>query len=156
MSIAKRYRFLLFCCRTGPKPFHLRNGTGSLLLVHRRFNVPRVTWNVYRETHSSLCRRSIMPTSMGEMVSGTSATHQDNRYRRYILKGLKDSFQIRFNPSQCLVSTSKNLRVHEASIVSDYLTREVASNRTWKCPQSHVPKGINISPLGIIPKKNKP
>jgi len=41
-------------------------------------------------------------------------------------------------------------------MITEYLHREVALNRMWRCPGGCLPKGIHTSPLGLIPKKNKP
>jgi len=41
-------------------------------------------------------------------------------------------------------------------VITEYLHREVALNRMWRCPAGCLPKGIHTSPLGLIPKKNKP
>jgi len=38
----------------------------------------------------------------------------------------------------------------------EYLHREVALNRMWRCPAGCLPKGIHTSHLGLIAKKNKP
>ena len=42
------------------------------------------------------------------------------------------------------------------AVISDYLEREVSLTRMWKFPHHCSPPGIHISPLGVIPKKNKP
>ena len=54
------------------------------------------------------------------------------------------------------MSADSNLHCNNPNIVSDYLAREVALHRMWKCPMGVMPKGVHISPLGLIPKKNKP
>ena len=56
------------------------------------------------------------------------------------------------------MSGNSNLHCNnlKLDIVSDYLAREVALHRMWKCPMGVRPKGVYISPLGLIPKKNKP
>ena len=82
--------------------------------------------------------------------------HPDRRYSEYILQGISDGFRIGFNDFHLLQSASSNLPTSDVSIVSDYLTKEVQLNRMWKYPHNIVPNGIHISPVGAIPKKNKP
>ena len=41
-------------------------------------------------------------------------------------------------------------------MVSNYLDREVSLNRMWKVPGDSHPREVHLSPMGIIPKKNKP
>ena len=41
-------------------------------------------------------------------------------------------------------------------MITDYLAKEVFLNRMWKCPLNAAPLGIHTSPVGAIPKKNKP
>ena len=84
------------------------------------------------------------------------SSHPDKAYMDYILQGWKHGFRIGFNPKQRLTSATSNMCIHDPAIVSDYLSREVGLGRTWTCPQRILPRGIHISPLGIIPKKNKP
>jgi len=57
-----------------------------------------------------------------------------------------------------MTTTSSNLpsSSHNHSIVQDYLEREVALSRMWKFPSQFSYSGIQLSPLGVIPKKNKP
>lgn len=62
------------------------------------------------------------------------APHPDRAYVDYIIQGLKSGFRIGFNPNQRLRSTTNNLCIQDSSIVSDYLSREVALDRTWICP----------------------
>jgi len=50
---------------------------------------------------------------------------------------------------------SSNLSVHNLQAVTEYLNREVTLGRMWTIPVSRWPKGLHISPLGLIPKKNK-
>ena len=48
------------------------------------------------------------------------------------------------------------MRVEQPKVVSDYLDREVSLNRMWKVPAANHPREVHLSPMGIIPKKNKP
>ena len=51
---------------------------------------------------------------------------------------------------------SRNLPTQVPSIISEYLDREVSLNRMIKLPEGIQPGWTHISPLGAIPKKNKP
>ena len=48
------------------------------------------------------------------------------------------------------------MRVEKPEVMSEYLNRELLLNRMWKLPVSVCPRGVHLSPMGIIPKKNKP
>ena len=82
--------------------------------------------------------------------------HPDTSFANYMLDGIHRGFCIGFDRSCSLVSANSNLHCNNPDIVSDYLAREVALHRMWKCPMGVRPKGVHISPLGLIPKKNKP
>ena len=82
--------------------------------------------------------------------------HPDRAFSSYILQGIEYGFRIGFNRSQILHSATVNLPSQNSSVISDYLQREVSLNRMWKYPHLVSPPGIHISPIGVIPKKNKP
>ena len=82
--------------------------------------------------------------------------HPDSSFASYILEGIQRGFRIGFDGSLNLVSAIFNLHCNNADIVSDYLTREVTLHRIWQCPKGIIPEDVHLSPLGIIPKKNKP
>ena len=82
--------------------------------------------------------------------------HPDREFFKFILDGITNGFRIGFNRSQQLQPAATNLQCTKPQIVTEYLGREVALNRMWRCPTGYLPKGIHISPVGLIPKKNKP
>ena len=82
--------------------------------------------------------------------------HPDSTYVDYIVKGIDKGFRIGFDRRQFTCSAGGNLHVDQPKVVSDYLPREVALGRMWKVPLTGLPSGVHISPLGVIPKKNKP
>ena len=82
--------------------------------------------------------------------------HPDRAYVRYILTGIEEGFRIGFNRQQSLQKADRNLPTQVPSVISEYLNREVSLNRMIKLPEGVHPRGIHISPLGAIPKKNKP
>ena len=84
------------------------------------------------------------------------STHPDQQHANFIITGFQKGFQIGFNRYHKLRPTSSDLHIHNPEVVSEYLAREVALNRMWKCPISIAPSGIHISLMGIIPNENKP
>lgn len=83
-------------------------------------------------------------------------THPDKDFSLYILQGIKSGFRIGFNRAQPLRPATSNLCSSNPSVIFEYLEREVSLTRMWKYPRHCSPPGIHISPLGVIPKKNKP
>ena len=84
------------------------------------------------------------------------ANHPDRQFVNYILSGIHDGFRIGFCRSYPLQYSGQNLHILRPSLVSDYLAREVQLHRMWRCPKGFFPRGIHISPIGLIPKKHKP
>ena len=82
--------------------------------------------------------------------------HPDKRFSSYILQGLHFGFRIGFNRAQPLHPATSNLQSSNTQVISKYLDREVSLLRMWKFPHHSSPPGIQISPLRVIPKKNKP
>ena len=82
--------------------------------------------------------------------------HPDKRYTKYILQGIEEGFKIGFGDSRILQPSTSNLSTPNPSVITDYLAKEVFLNRMWKYPLNAAPPGIHISPVGAIPKKNKP
>ena len=106
-------------------------------------------------THLILSRTVSTPLSIGVWTQELS-NHPDKLYSQYILQGIRNGFRIGFDRRQYTYPASGNLRVEQPEVVSDYLNREVSLNRMWKVPVAVHPRRIHISPMGIIPKKNKP
>ena len=84
------------------------------------------------------------------------ADHPDREFSKFILNGITNGFRIGFNRTQPLRPAMANLHCANPEIVTEYLGRETALCRMWKCPTGYIPRGVHISPLGLIPKKNKP
>ena len=106
-------------------------------------------------THLILSKTVSTPLSIGVWTQELS-NHPDKLYSQYILQGIRNGFRIGFDRRQYTYPASGNLRVEQPEVVSDYLNREVSLNRMWKVPVAIHPRRIHISPMGIIPKKNKP
>lgn len=79
--------------------------------------------------------------------------HPDKNFSSYILQEIKFGFRIGFNRAQLL---HPNLHSTNPSVISNYLDQKISLMRMWKFPRHWSPPGIQISPLGVIPKKNKP
>ena len=103
---------------------------------------------------SSLALEACCPLSVSQW-SRDLCHHPDKAFSSYILQGIEFGFGIGFDRSQALRSAPFNLPSQNSSVISDYLKREISLNRMWKYP--HVsPPGIHFSPIGVIPKKNRP
>jgi len=74
------------------------------------------------------------------------ADHPDSRFKRFILEGIKSGFLKPLKPA------THNMPSEVPSIISEYLQREVSLARMVKLPPYFQ---LQISPLGIVPKKNK-
>ena len=81
--------------------------------------------------------------------------HPDKAYVEYILQGISNGFRIDFDRRQHISAARGNL-IDKPDAVTEYLQREVLLGRMWKIPLTILPRGVHISPLGMIPKKNKP
>ena len=84
------------------------------------------------------------------------SSHPDKIFSNYILQGITNGFRIGFDRRQFICSATGNMHIEKPEIVSEYLLREVSLNRMWQVPSAVLPKCVHTSPLGIIPKKNKP
>ena len=86
------------------------------------------------------------------------ATHPDQHFVQYILKGLENGFRIGFQYQQAqLKQCSSNMAIKDPSVVSEYLHTELSLNRLVKLSNKEADElGIHCSPIGIIPKKGKP
>jgi len=81
--------------------------------------------------------------------------HPDREFAKFILGGIANGFRIGFDSSQPLQRAVANLQCTKPQLITEYLGRETALNRMWKCPTGYVPRGVHISPLGLIPKKEQ-
>ena len=81
--------------------------------------------------------------------------HPDRLFVEFILRGIREGFRIGFKRAAPLGSASSNMPVPQAEVVQSYLTNEVSKNRMVQCDTADGQE-IHVSPLGIIPKKNRP
>ena len=79
------------------------------------------------------------------------ADHPDREFSKFILNGITNGFCIGLP----LQSAMANLHCANPEIITEYLGRETALCRMWKCPTGYIPHGVHISPLGLIPKKEQ-
>ncbi len=82
------------------------------------------------------------------------ANHPDQRFRRYITKGIKQGFRVGFDYSRPLNSAARNMssvRLHPEAI-RDYLASECAHGRiVGPLPREFFPE-IHTSKFDLIPK----
>ena len=82
--------------------------------------------------------------------------HPDQRFRDYITSGLRYGFRLGFDVSQPCHRASRNMRStsEHPQVVRDYLALECAAGRVLgPLPVEEFPQ-VQLSPLGVIPKKS--
>ena len=90
-----------------------------------------------------------------ETWSQELATHPDKDYVSYIIEGISKGFRIGFNRRCELQPSLASTMTKNTEVISEYLHREVSLGRMQK---HTLPLGgkIHVSPIGAIPKRNKP
>ena len=81
--------------------------------------------------------------------------HPDRAFVSYIVTGLREGFRIGFNRAHPTSSAASNFPTTHKDVVHDYLSKKVALDRMFPL-YPPLSQQIHVSPLGIIPKKNKP
>ena len=90
-----------------------------------------------------------------ETWSQELATHPDKDYVSYIIEGISKGFRIGFNRRRELQPSPASTMTKSTEVISEYLHREVSLGRMQK--QTLPLEGkIHVSPIGAIPKRNKP
>ena len=89
------------------------------------------------------------------------ASHYDQRFAQFILRGIKHGFRIGFNSRNIsLKANHSNLMsaLDHPQVVTSYIQDEVQANRLVLVgsPTTAQKLFIHCSPFGVIPKKNKP
>ena len=86
------------------------------------------------------------------------ATHPDQQFAQYILTGLKEGFRVGFQHQKAsLQHCDRNMVGSNQSVVAEYLRTEWQLKRLAKLSMCEAKAmGIHCSPIGVIPKKNKP
>jgi len=91
-----------------------------------------------------------------EWAAAEGLRKSDIRFQSYIVEGITLGFRIGFDRSHSLHYATKNLHSSNPAVISEHPEREVCLNRTWKFPINKCSPGFHVSPVGAIPKKNKP
>ena len=84
------------------------------------------------------------------------ANHPDQSFVKYIVEGIQNGFCIGFNRQHQLNTSPGSMPSSVPNIISEHLQRELSLGRMIKFPPYIFPRNIHTSPIGIIPKKNKP
>ena len=84
--------------------------------------------------------------------------HPDQQFVRYILQGWDHGFRIGFQHSSSrLQQAGSNMPIKNPEVVSDYIAKELSAGRLVELSAEEAASlNIHCSPIGIIPKKNKP
>ena len=80
---------------------------------------------------------------------------QDQRFTAFLRRGISSGFRLGFNPASTLRSSKRNSpsATSLSTKVDDYLRDEVETGNLGRVADS---SSTHISPIGFIPKKNKP
>ena len=85
------------------------------------------------------------------------AKFRDQEFAQFILDGLEQGFRIGFQRGSALIQAGRNMPCPDASVVDEYLRREMSLNRLIKLNKQEARSlGVHCSPMGMIPKKSKP
>ena len=110
----------------------------------------------YHHPPTSNWNQIVTPLQISEWRAALN-NHPDKEFTSYILSGIQKGFRLGYErPSQCKAAKSNMLTQHP-EVVLEYLLREVGLGRMVKIEADPATLAhIQISPLGLIPKKNKP
>ena len=86
------------------------------------------------------------------------AGHPDRQFVSYVLQGWNQGFRIGFqHSSSSLRQAASNMPINNPEVVSGYIAEELSAGRLIKLSADEATSlNIHCSPIGIIPKKNKP
>ena len=85
--------------------------------------------------------------------------HPDKEFAMYITAGIKQGFRLGYQRREGshLQQASGNMSTPEPELVTNYLDHETSLGRMIRVKEGSKPTGkIHISPMGMIPKKNRP
>ena len=79
--------------------------------------------------------------------------HPDQRFRRYIVRGIKSGFRVGFN-GQCTRRATSNMvsTTEKREVVRDYLAKECGEGRVLGPLDPAQFPGVHVSRIGVIPK----
>ena len=91
-----------------------------------------------------------------ETWSQELACHPDSDYVSYIIEGITSGFRIGFTRRCKLQPPPANILTKNTAVITEYLQREVSLGRMQKHELPVEGYQAHISPIGAIPKRNKP
>ena len=93
-----------------------------------------------------------------EIWKAALASHSDQRFAEYIIDDLEHGFRIGFQRGKAtLWQEGTNMHCPHYTVVSEYLATKVKLNQVIKMSRLETSRmNIHCSPIGVIPKKNKP
>ena len=106
-----------------------------------------------RDVHKAF--QEIVTPLQWQMWDSLLATHPDQRFRRYIIEGIRNGFKIGFDYSRPLRSAGSNMASTRQmpGVIRDYLAEECALGRVvGPLPRGMFPE-VHVSRFGLIPKK---
>ena len=87
------------------------------------------------------------------------ATHPDREFAPFSTQGLQYGFRIGFQTDIVQLRSARANHqsvVYHLGVLSQYFDREVQTGRITELPNALTVLGVQISPLGLIPKKGRP
>ena len=85
------------------------------------------------------------------------ASHPDKKFAEYILQGLQKGFRVGFHRENLLYQMKRNMPIPDPSVVAVYLQKELSEGRLLEFSLKEAAAlSVQCSPIGMIPKKNKP
>ena len=88
------------------------------------------------------------------------ADHQDREFASWVCKGIEQGFHIGFSDKNTVLHPSRfNMlsTTDHPQVIREYIAKELGAHHLLEVNQgSHNVKNIQISPLGVIPKKGRP
>ncbi len=85
--------------------------------------------------------------------------HPDKVWVEFLVRGIREGFRLGCDQRKTGL-VRRGGTMYEATqhrkIIGDYLEKEVAERRVWKINETSQVDGIQVSPFGVIPKKDKP
>ncbi len=85
--------------------------------------------------------------------------HPDTEWVEFLVRGIRNGFRLGHDQRK-VVLERRGGTMYEATqhsgVIGDYLEKEVSAKRVWRLEETPQVRGVQLSPLGVIPKKGKP
>ena len=114
-------------------------------------------------SRSDSCRGAPFPTKAASPLGLTEFSRElydyPNPQKQFVLDGIRDGFHVGFEPATVtLRSRSRNLTsaLDHPGVIDQYLAKEVSLLRVAGPFSSPPLPNLQVSPFGIIPKRNQP